>query len=105
MKRSATPAIVLVVLCLAFLGFLSWTSQQLPERVATHFGLHGEPNGWMQKPSAVMVMGGFGLGLPLLTVVLSFLVRFVPADLVNLPHREYWLAPERRDATYAFIAR
>ncbi len=105
MKPSAIPISVLLVLCLAFLGFLAWTSQQLPERVATHFGTHGEPNGWMPKSSAVMMMGGFGLGLPLLFVTLSLLLRFVPPELVNLPQREYWLAPEHRDVTYAFISR
>lgn len=105
MKTKAIPTIILVVLCLVFLGFVSWTSQQLPERVATHFGFQGRPNGWMPKHAAVMMMGGFGLGLPLLFVALSFLIRFVPPELVNMPHREYWLAPERRHETYAFISR
>jgi uncharacterized membrane protein len=105
MKPSAIPVVVLLVLCLAFLGFLAWTSQQLPERVATHFGMHGEPNGWTPKPSAVMMTGGFGIGLPLLFVALSILLRFLPPELMNLPHREFWLAPERRNATYAFISR
>lgn len=50
-------------------------------------------------------MGGFGLGLPLLFLTISLFLRFVPVNLVNIPHRDYWLAPERRDATYAFMSR
>jgi Protein of unknown function (DUF1648) len=32
----------------------SWN--ELPERVATHFGLTGEPNGWMNKRPLVAIM-------------------------------------------------
>jgi len=32
----------------------SWN--ELPERVATHFGLSGEPNGWMNKRPLVAIM-------------------------------------------------
>ena len=32
----------------------SWNA--LPERVATHFGISGEPNGWMNKGPLVAVM-------------------------------------------------
>ena len=40
--------------------------RQLPERVATHFGAGGEPNDWMDRTSAVLVIGGFQLFFPLL---------------------------------------
>ncbi len=104
MKTISVPATILGVLCLAFLGFLVWSAQQLPEQVATHFGIHGNPDGWMQRSTALKFMGGFGIGLPLLMVVLSFAIRFIPANLVNIPHREYWLGPERRESTYAFLS-
>ncbi|MGA8104005.1 MAG: DUF1648 domain-containing protein [Candidatus Acidiferrales bacterium] len=32
----------------------SWN--ELPERIATHFGLSGEPNGWMNKAPLAAVM-------------------------------------------------
>jgi uncharacterized membrane protein len=105
MKQSGPPAIILSLLCLGFLGFLAWSTPQLPERVATHFGLNGTPNGWMTRSSAIVFMGGFGLGLPLFMVVLSWAARFLPVSTFNIPNREYWLAPERRDATYAFFSR
>ena len=32
----------------------SWS--ELPERIATHFGISGEPNGWMNKGPLAVVM-------------------------------------------------
>jgi serine/threonine-protein kinase len=105
MKKPALPAILLVLLCLVFLGSLFWSAQQLPERVATHFGFNGYPDRWSTRSSAIALMGGFGLGLPLLMVAFAFAVRFIPDNLFNMPNREYWLAPERRQATFAFFSR
>ena len=39
-----------------------------------------------------------GLGLPPL-------LRHVPVGLINLPHREHWLAPERKDETLRALGR
>ena len=32
-------------------------------------------------------------------------VGYVPVSFINLPHRDYWLAPERRRATSAVMLR
>jgi uncharacterized membrane protein len=47
---------------------------ELPERVATHFDLHGNPNGWMSRPWAAAFMPAFAL-------VIWALVRFAPLVL------------------------
>jgi uncharacterized membrane protein len=104
-KQSAAPGIILIVLIAAFAGFLSSTAQQLPDPVATRFGFNGDPVQWMNRSSAIALMVVLGLGLPLLMVAISFATRFLPASLINIPHREYWLAPERRDRTHSFILR
>jgi hypothetical protein len=31
------------------------------------------------------------------------IIAAVPVSLINLPHKEYWLAPERRENTLAYI--
>ncbi len=105
MKTSIIPAVLLIILCQAFVGLLAWSAHQLPDQVATHFGFTGHPDRWSSRASAVMMMGGFGLGLPLLMAVFAWVVRFMPDSTVNVPHREYWLAPERRAETYAFFTR
>ncbi len=47
----------------------SWN--ELPERVATHFGISGEPNGWMNKGplAAVMVVVAVALGASTILVM------------------------------------
>jgi len=77
----------------------------LPDRLASHFAASGIPNGWMMKPPF--------FALYALLVVVSAAVGFlVPRAIAtssdsrtHLPHKEYWLAPERRVETFAFFRR
>lgn len=78
---------------------------QLPERVATHFGPGGEPNDWMDKSSAVLLLGGFQIFFPLLLFGVVRVLKWVPMNLINIPHREYWLAAERREASLRWLER
>ena len=77
----------------------------MPERVATHFNGSGEPNGWMSRSANQMFMLAFGLAFPLFVVLLCYLTRFLPSGLVNIPRRDYWLAPERRNETSDYLVR
>jgi uncharacterized membrane protein len=76
---------------------------RLPERVASHFDSSGMPNGWMSK-EAFFVVYAVMIG------VSAFVGFYVPRQIeakpparINLPHREYWLAPVRRAATLAYL--
>jgi serine/threonine-protein kinase len=77
-----------------------WPS--LPERLATHFGFSGEPNGWSTPAqfvrSTTTLLAVFGV----LFVSAGWLER-MPDRLINLPNKHYWLAPERRSATMATV--
>jgi len=105
MKKNAVPIAVLGLLCAGYLIFIAGSTSLLPERVATHFGGGGEANGWMSRTTDLAFLGGLGVGLPLFFIVLSLLTGLVPARFVNLPHREYWLSPERREQTRAYVSR
>src|SRR3954468_21478203 len=105
MKSRPTPALILGLLYLCFLGYLISSAPQLPDRVATHFGAGGEPDGWMSRSSHLLFMGVFGLAFPLFVVGLFFILRFLPDSGLNIPHRDYWLAPERRSETFAYLFR
>jgi uncharacterized membrane protein len=105
MKSLLIPAILLILLYQCFLGFWAWSGSQLPERVATHFNLHGEPNGRMSRSAHQKLMLVVGLAFPLMVVLLSYATRFLPSFLVNIPHRHYWLAPERRSETQKYLVR
>lgn len=76
---------------------------QLPERMASHFGPDGTPNGWMPKESFYLLSVILIAAPAFLTFVVPKLVATLPAALINLPNKEYWLAPERRLATVVFL--
>jgi hypothetical protein len=80
------------------------TSSDLPPEVASHFGSQGKPNAWQSVGGYRAWILAAALALPCFTVfVIAWLPRRFPR-LCKLPHRDYWLAPERRDATYAALA-
>lgn len=98
------PVLVLITLVCGF-AFYAWSTRtQLPPRVATHFDLHGQANGWMTNAGHFRFMISFGLGLPLFFVLVFHAPRFVAARFVNLPHREQWLAGDRRAETLRWIS-
>lgn len=69
-------------------------AQALPDRVASHFGNNGLANGWMSRQEYVIFTLFMGLGAPLAVCLLTFLVRYFPSSLLNVPHPEYWRSPE-----------
>ena len=100
MRTRYIPPIVFGFSWLAFLAYWAFSASQLPARVAIHFNLAGQPNGWMTRTQYVAFSAAMGLGLPLVVVGLFYLMRFLPSNSINFPgtreSREYWLAPERR---------
>jgi hypothetical protein len=105
MKTIRTPATILGLFYACFLLCLAWSPAQLPERVATHFDGRGRPNGWMSRSSHLSFITVLGFAFPMSIVGISFALRFMPTSLINIPHREYWLASERRTQTLAYIFR
>ena len=80
---------------------LVWWYPQLPDIVPAHFNGSGQVDSEMTKSGFCLLIAGIQLmtlvGLPLLGSILKQL----PDSLVNMPNREYWLAPERREASLA----
>lgn len=72
-NRKTLIATSLVCLLPILAGALVYS--RLPETVATHFDLHGEPNGWSSRAFAAFGLPGLLLGLNLL---LPFLLRADP---------------------------
>ncbi len=80
-----------------------WTA--LPEQVATHFGPNGHPDSWMNRTAATCMMLGLQVLMPWSLVAITYLLRFLPASLINVPNREYWLHPDRKLASLIKINR
>jgi uncharacterized membrane protein len=75
----------------------------LPDRMASHFAASGMPNGWMTKSQFFAV---YALTLLPALVVEFWVGRSVaktPDARINLPNKEYWLAPERSATTFAYF--
>ena len=101
-RRSGLSALFIVLL-LANAVFIMATSSALPERVASHFGASGAADNYMTHDGYRNYMLAFAIGFPLLMVAaISRLPRLMP-NLTNIPNRAYWLAPERRETTFAVL--
>ncbi|MBM4263573.1 MAG: DUF1648 domain-containing protein [Deltaproteobacteria bacterium] len=98
------PTILVVVLAVLAALFVIFTSAQLPAVVASHFNFSGNPDAWMKRENYVAFMVIFILVYPaLMTLAFIWLPRKFPA-LVNIPRRDYWLAPERREESLKYLA-
>ena len=90
---------VLLLVLVVAAGFGWLTSGDLPPVVASHFGSGGAANGFMGKGTYTAFMLAMVVAIPALIGFSGQLVRVVPLQLVNLPNKQYWLAPQRRAAT------
>lgn len=72
---------------------------QLPARIASHFGPNGQPDGWSGKEEFLIVYFVVVGVVIVLFAGLPALMSILPASLINLPNKDYWFAPERRQDT------
>lgn len=76
---------------------------QMPDVLASHFDGLGAPNDWSSKN------GFFGLYALILLMLLGIFILLPPWSEKRagfgrkLPHRDYWLAPERLQQTRKFL--
>ena len=95
---------MLLLLAAAGVAQLAYYHPLLPETMASHFNGAGQPDGYQSRSAFfalcaavlalnVAIFGGFGV-----------LFRKLPSKWFNLPNRDYWLAPERRDETIETIS-
>jgi hypothetical protein len=105
MSNTRLPSSIFLVLVLVGAMQYLYYAPRLPEIVASHFGISGAVNGWQTKAAFFAVE----LAIILLATVISFgvprLIEAMPVSLINLPHKEFWLGPERREDTLSYIRR
>lgn len=99
MKTKSAAGSLFSILVLLNIAIAIYYYSSLPELVAIHFTLSGEPDGWNAKA----IYLGFQIGLSLFILLFFFglvkMLNMLPDSALNIPHQDYWLAPERRDQT------
>jgi hypothetical protein len=77
----------------------------LPDKVAVHFNALGQADQWATKLKFSLFNIGMLFGVAVLfEIIICFLPR-VPENLMNIPYRAYWMAPERREKTIERMVR
>ena len=101
--NSRLPKVLFLLLAAYAAVHFSAYYSQLPEVVASHFDAHGMPNGWQTKSAFFAVF----VGVTVLAAVVGFgvprIIAVVPAQLINLPNKRFWLAPEHVGETLEFL--
>jgi uncharacterized membrane protein len=103
MQNSGLPKLIYGLLAAVGLIYFSLLYPQLPESMASHFNASGAPTAWMPKSGFFMLIFIVSLaaGVPVFLVPRS--MAKLPNDKINLPNKEYWLAPERRIETMQYL--
>jgi len=94
---------VFLGVCLLCIAQIFFCYLLLPERVASHFGISGKPDGWSSKTSFIMAQSIITGIVAVLFPVIAFGLSKIPVSLINLPNKDYWLSPERKQASCAFF--
>lgn len=99
------PFRLLFLLSLAgAVAHLAWISGQLPDVVASHFNAAGRADGHSTRATFLALYGVVIFLLGVSFGGIGALIPRLPDASVNIPHRDYWLAPERRAETLAWFA-
>jgi len=101
-KISLIVFFTLLLLCIAHAVYYY---PLLPDRVASHFGASGRPDAWSSKESFVKIYLIVVAFIAVLFPGIGIIVRKIPANLMNLPNKDYWLSPERKQETVAVLSR
>src|SRR5438128_412924 len=103
MQDARLPRTLFAVLAAGAAIYFSSYYAELPAVVASHFNAQGVPNGWQTKSAFFAVF----VGVSVLAAVIGFgiprIIASLPPQLINLPNKQYWLAPGRLAETQAFL--
>jgi uncharacterized membrane protein len=77
---------------------------QMPHRMASRFDAAGRVNGWQSREAFLLLTLLVGSTSALIGFLAPRQIASQPNHRINLPHRDYWLAPQRREETMNFMA-
>ena len=80
---------------------LAWS--HLPDPMYTHFSTSGAPNGTGARASYAALIVILLAVLDGMFIAIAWTLPRIPDSLINMPRKDYWLAPERRAKTMAYL--
>jgi len=94
------------LLALALAVIFIWSSSRsLPALVGSHYAASGLATNYMPRAMYLRFTLLFAVLLPLALAYFPVFAMSRDGARVNLPNREYWLAPRQRAATLEFVRR
>lgn len=97
------PRMLYFFLVLVCLLMMAHYYPLMPQRMASHFAPDGTPNGWQPRESFFLLMTFISASSAVVAFFAPWRIASRRTARINLPNREYWLAPERREATIRYI--
>lgn len=97
-------AVIFLLIALALLQ-AAYFGSRLPDPVVSKFNAAGQPSDWMSRGGFLAFNLVMLIGMGALFLALPSLISRVPNEWINMPNKDYRLAPERRAATLEQMAR
>ena len=104
MKNTSILLLVILVLLIGGALQLRHYHPLMPDPMATHFGTNMQANGWSAKSSFFTIYPLVEIGMLIVLLVPILIQRRIPTSLINMPHRDYWFAAERRGTTWEAVS-
>lgn len=91
------------IIVLAWQGFSSYA--KLPEKLATHFDMSGNPDGWSSRKGFftgwyLLILGMNVLWLLSVMLMSHLLTKKKMTWMVNMPNKDYWLETDERSQEF-----
>jgi len=76
---------------------------QLPDKIPSHVSVNGDADDFMVKSTLFILVLSTIFSAAIFLTLGSHLSLAKAQRLVNIPHKEYWLAPVRKQQTISFV--
>jgi serine/threonine-protein kinase len=103
MSKKTSGLLLLILLVAVGYGLNGYFYSRLPPEVASEFSFSGEPQRSMSKGMFLIFNLATLTLLPLLMLGLGWISTKLPRWMIDLPNKDYWLAPERIKETASGI--
>ncbi|HXL73175.1 MAG TPA: DUF1648 domain-containing protein [bacterium] len=81
---------------LAMVGYLLFIENDLPDHLAVHFDINGNPNGFQSKDVFIAMFLCFIFLMNGLFLALFWGISRLPTAMINIPWKKYWFATDER---------